>query len=110
LRRNQIFRAALAAKTVNRDVMAAQGPTDATEFPVIADALAPKVIQVQLVVAVKTDAMDAKAQLAHRGLTETSARKAPLAQQARQVRLAQQARQVRLAQQARQAPQVLPVT
>jgi hypothetical protein len=61
LRRNQIFRAALAAKTVNRDVMAAQGLMVVMESLGIADVLAPKVIQAQLVVAVKTDAMDAKA-------------------------------------------------
>ena len=110
MRRNQIFRAALAAKMASRDVMAAQGPTDATEFPVIADALAPKVIRERLAVAVKTDATDAKAPLARRGLTETLARKAPLAQQARRVRQAQQARRVRLAPLAPLAPQVLPVT
>ena len=61
MRRNQIFLAALAAKTVSRDVMAARGRTDATELPVIADVLAPKVIQAQRVVAVKMDATDAKA-------------------------------------------------
>ena len=62
MRRNQIFRAALAVKMANRDVMVVPGRTDATEFPETVVVLAPKVTRAQLVVAVKMVAMVAKAQ------------------------------------------------
>ena len=61
MRRNQIFRAALAAKTVNRDATVVPGLMVVMESLGIADVLAPKVIRAQLVVVVKTDATDAKA-------------------------------------------------
>ena len=61
MRRNQIFRAALAAKTVSRDATVVPGLMVVMESLGIADVLAPKVIRAQLVVAVKTDATDAKA-------------------------------------------------